>query len=143
MPYEFLEEVAIADIAFTAWGETLEATFVAAAAAVVHAMIEDPETLRSQETRTLHLEDEALDMLLFNLLQELIFYKDAEQLLLRVAHVRISETDGHYALQAEARGERLDPTRHHLGVDVKAVTLHHFSLEQTDQGWKAFVILDV
>ena len=34
MPYEFLEDVATADIAFRAWGETLEETFVAAATAV-------------------------------------------------------------------------------------------------------------
>jgi SHS2 domain-containing protein len=143
MPYEFLEDVAIADIAFTAWGRTLEETFVAAADAVVHAMLEDLEALRLQEERTLHLEDDALDLLLFNTLQELIYYKDAEQLLLRLVRVHITETAGHYALHAEARGEQLDPTRHHLGVDVKAVTLHRFSLEPTDQGWKAFVILDV
>lgn len=143
MPYEFLEDVAIADVAFTAWGKTLEETFVAAADAVVHAMIEDLETLRSQEERTLRLEDDALDLLLFNMLQELIYYKDAEQLLLRVAQVHITETEGHYVLHTEARGERLDPARHHLGVDVKAVTLHRFSLEQIEQGWKAFVILDV
>jgi SHS2 domain-containing protein len=143
MPYEFLEDVAIADIAFTAWGQTLEETFVAAADAVVHAMLEDLATLRLQEERTLHLEDDALDLLLFNTLQELIYYKDAEQLFLRLVQVRIAETDGRYALHAEARGEQLDPTRHHLGVDVKAVTLHRFSLEPTDQGWQAFVILDV
>jgi SHS2 domain-containing protein len=143
MPYEFLEDVAIADIAFTAWGQTLEETFIAAADAVVHAMLEDLETLRLQEERTLRLEDDALDLLLFNTLQELIYYKDAEQLLLRIVQVHITKTDGHYALHAAARGEQLDPIRHHLGVDVKAVTLHRFSLEPTDQGWKAFVILDV
>jgi SHS2 domain-containing protein len=106
-------------------------------------MLEDLETLRFQEERTLHLEDDALDLLLFNTLQELIYYKDAEQLFLRITQVHITETDGHYTLYAEAHGEPLDPTRHRLGVDVKAVTLHRFSLEPTDQGWKAFVILDV
>lgn len=46
-------------------------------------------------------------------------------------------------LQASAWGEMLNPTRHRLEVAVKAVTLHRFQLEQTDQGWNALVVLDV
>jgi SHS2 domain-containing protein len=48
-----------------------------------------------------------------------------------------------YVLEAIARGEKLDPERHHPRVDVKAVTLHHFRLEKTERGWKAWVILDI
>ena len=143
MPYEFLEDIAFADSAFKAWGPTVEETFVAAADALMNTMTDDLDTIAPQEARTLHIEHEALDLLLFNLLQELIYYKDADQLLLRVAHVHIAKTDEQYTLQAQARGERLDPQRHALGADVKAVTLHRFALEQTEQGWQAFVILDI
>ena len=38
-----------------------------------------------------------------------------------------------YTLQATAVGERIDPDRHHMRVDVKAVTLHHFALTQTER----------
>ncbi len=96
-----------------------------------------------RESRVIELEAEALDLLLFQFLQELIFYKDAEQLLLRVPQVLIEERAGGYKLRAEAKGERLDPTKHQLRVDVKAVTLHRFSLERTTEGWQAFVILDI
>jgi SHS2 domain-containing protein len=57
-----------------------------------------------------------------------VYYKDAEQLLLVVAQVEITRHEGCYRLTATARGERLDPNRHHLRVDVKAITLHHFCL---------------
>jgi SHS2 domain-containing protein len=30
-----------------------------------------------------------------------------------------------------------------MRVDVKAVTLHRFSLTQSDRGWEAVVILDI
>jgi SHS2 domain-containing protein len=30
-----------------------------------------------------------------------------------------------------------------MRVDVKAVTLHRFSLEQANNGWKASIILDI
>ena len=82
-------------------------------------------------------------MLLFDLLQELIFYKDSEQLLLRVDEVRIETQPGEYRVTATGRGETLDPGRHEQRVDVKAVTLHQFSLEKTDDGWMAQVILDI
>ena len=82
-------------------------------------------------------------MLLFDLLQELIYYKDAEQLLLRVKEIGITERDGTYLLRAPRRGEKLDPERHEQRVDVKAVTLHRFRLQKTGDGWNALVILDI
>jgi SHS2 domain-containing protein len=143
MPYEFLEDVATADIAFRAWGRDLEETFVAAGDAVMNVMIEDLDTIQAHEERRLTLDNDALDMLLFDFLQELVYYKDAEQLMLRVLHVHIAQTDGRYQLEAVARGEQLDPHRHRTRVDVKAVTLHLFSLQQSAQGWEASVILDI
>jgi SHS2 domain-containing protein len=143
MPYEFVDELTVADIAFRAWGRDVEETFVAAADAVLNAMVEDLETIQPQETRVLNVEHEALDLLLFNFLQELVYYKDAEQLLLRVQQLRIADDGQPYTLQATAAGERIDPERHHMQVDVKAVTLHRFALTQTEAGWEAAVVLDI
>lgn len=143
MPYEFLEDVATADIAFRAWGETLEETFVAAATAVLQVMIDNLAAIRSCQERQITVEHEALDLLLFNFLQEFIYYKDAELLMLLVTQVDITRRDSQYYLSATARGEVLDPDRHEPRVDVKAVTLHRFSLLQSAQGWEASVILDI
>jgi SHS2 domain-containing protein len=143
MPYEFVDELTVADIAFRAWGRDAEETFVAAADAVMNAMVEDLETIQPQETRVLNVEHEALDLLLFNFLQELVYYKDAEQLLLRVQQLRIADDGQPYTLQATAAGERIDPNRHHMRVDVKAVTLHRFALTRTGAGWEAAVVLDI
>jgi SHS2 domain-containing protein len=143
MPYEFLEDMATADIAFRAWGADLAETFVAAADAVMNVMVEDLDAIQGREERQLTAENEALDLLLFDFLQELVYYKDAEQLMLRVGQVRIAERHGHYGLTAVARGERLDANRHRPRVDVKAVTLHRFSLQQRAGGWDATVILDI
>jgi SHS2 domain-containing protein len=143
MPYEFVDELTMADLAFRAWGDDLEETFVAAADAVMNAMVENLEAIQPRDTRFLNVEDEALEMLLFNFLQELVYYKDAEQLLLRIQELRIVDDHQPYSLQATVVGEPIDPNRHHMRVDVKAVTLHHFSLTQTEHGWEATVILDI
>ena len=143
MPYEFLEDIATADIAFHAWGSDLEELFKAAGDATMNTMIDNLEAIASQETRTFSLENDALDMLLFNFLQEFIYYKDSEQLLLRAQQVQIEEKNGDYYLSAVTQGEKLDASRHEQRVDVKAVTLHRFQLEKTDDGWEAMVILDI
>lgn len=143
VPYEYLEDLATADIAFNAWGDDLEETFRAAAEATMNVMVEDLDTIHRAERQTIELENEELDMLLFDFLQEIIYFKDAEQLLLRVDDIHISDEDGSYRLRATTSGERLDPDRHETRVDVKAVTFHRFALEKKDTGWEATVILDI
>ena len=143
MPYQFLEDIAIADIAFSAWGKDLEETFIAAADATMNVMVEDLDSIQPLEKREVRLQNEALDMLLFDLLQELVYYKDSEKLMLRIHQIKIKRDDGLHVLEAIALGENLDPNRHQTRADVKAVTLHRFDLVETDQGWKATVILDI
>lgn len=143
MAYHFLEDFATADIAFEATGKDLEEVFVAAADATMNVMIEELDSIEAKTRRPVELKNEDLEMLLFDLLQELIYYKDAEQLLLRIKKIRIRKEGGTYSLQAVAAGEKLNPERHEQRADVKAVTLHQFSLRKTEDGWKALVILDI
>lgn len=143
MSYRYLEEIATADIAFEATGVDLADVFVAAADATMNVMVEDLDSIIPRERRVFTLNGHDLDMLLFDLLQELLYHKDAEQLLLRIEDISVVEQDGGYALRATAAGERLDVERHEQRADVKAVTLHRFSLDKTAEGWKARVILDV
>jgi len=143
MPYEFLEDIAIADIAFRAWGKSLEETFIAASDATMNVMVENLDSIQPLERREFQLRNEALDMLLFDLLQELIYYKDSEKLMLRIHQIQIKKEDGQHVLKAIALGEKLDPNRHATRADVKAVTLHRFQLVKTDQGWKTQIILDI
>ena len=133
----------MADLAFRAWGPTLEETFLAAAEATMHAMVEDLATIAPQQQRTFEVHDAQLDLLLLQFLQELLFYKDAQRLLLRVYEVHITAQEQGFALQARAAGEPLDPARHALGADVKGVTLHRLQVVQTSNGWEATVVLDV
>lgn len=128
MSYEFLEDIAIADIAFRAWGENLEALFIAAGDATLNAMIDNLEAIALKETRTFSLENDELDMLLFNFLQEFVYYKDSELLLLRAQQVHIEQKNGEYHLTAVTQGETLESDRHEQRVDVKTVTLHRYPI---------------
>jgi SHS2 domain-containing protein len=143
MPYRYLEDIGTADIAFEATGRDLPELFKDAADATMNVMIDNLGAIEPRETRHIELSNDQIDMLLFDFLQELIFFKDAERLLLRVRRVQIDEKNKKYFLKAETAGERLDEARHQQRADVKAVTLHDFSVEKEDEGWRARVLLDI
>lgn len=143
MPYTYLDNLTTADVAFQATGETPEEMFISAAQATMAVMVPDLDSIDNLQTRRIYLKDDAIDMLLFQFLQELIFFKDAESLLLKVESVKIEQGNNQYELSAELGGEAADPDKHELVVDVKAVTLHKFQVAQTPDGWQAVVILDI
>ena len=142
-PYRYLEEIATADVAFEAWGTTTEEAFLAAADATLNTMVEEIGTVAPLERRVFSLAADSLDLLLFELLQELVYHKDADRLLLRVRDLRIEETGSGVRLHADAYGETIDPGKHPLLADVKAVTLHRLVAEKTTDGWRVVVVLDV
>jgi SHS2 domain-containing protein len=144
MPFRFMEEIATADVAFEAWGDTQEELIIASADALLRTMAASPELVSRRRELMIRLEHDELDLLLFSFLQELIFYKDARRLLLHADSVRIEQRkDDTFTLEATVSGEQIDAGRHRLLVDVKAVTLHRFQVEFRDNLWKAIVELDV
>ena len=73
-------------------------------------------------------------------LRELLFRFDSRHLLFSRFDVRVEE-DG---LEARIRGEPLDPARHSLDHEVKAITYHGLRVEQEPGGgWLAEVIVDI
>jgi SHS2 domain-containing protein len=143
MPFHYLEDIGTADIAFEATGRDLPELFTAAADATMNVMVDNLDAIEPRETRHIELSSGEIDMLLFDFLQELIFLQDAHRLLLRARSIRIDKKRETIFLKAEARGEPVDAARHQQRADVKAVTLHGFSVERQDSGWKARVLLDI
>jgi len=143
VPYRYLDELSFADIGFQARGGSLEDCFASAWEATLEVMVRSCARLEEKVGREIALEAPALDLLLFELLQKLIYFKDAERLFLNLKSLRIDGRKGGYKLEGWAVGTRIDPARQELGLDVKAVTLHRFALKPTAKGWQATVILDV
>lgn len=143
MPYRFLEDIATADVAFEAWGETREELFTACAQALLGTMVDEPGRVERRQEHAVRLHADELDLLLYAFLAELVFYKDARRLLLHANDVRIEGDTGDFQLEALMEGEEIAPMRHRLLVDVKAVTMHLFRVERVDNLWRATVVLDI
>lgn len=143
MSFEYRGDIAHADIAFNASAETLEELFKEAAQATMKVMVKDLSAVRQSETIEIKLDESNEEMLLFDFLNELIFYKDARRLILLPAQLTITKAGGRCTLQATLKGEEVDAARHQLGTDVKAVTMLRFEVSQVPGGWRASVVLDV
>lgn len=143
MPFKFKEDVAIADVAFEATGKTLNELFESCADAVVSTMVKNRKQVSAKQKKIFTAFSKNIENLLHDFMNELIFLKDADKLLFGKCKVKIEEKGGNYDLKAVCSGEKINPKKHTLLVDVKAVTWHMYKVEKTEKGWKAFVILDV
>jgi SHS2 domain-containing protein len=139
--YEYLEHTA--DVGIRLAAPDLDSLLADAGRALFGLIVENLEEVRPDQA--VHIEvpgklsPDALDYLLFDWLSELIHQFEATRLILCELDVRASGE----GISAEGRGEELDPDRHRLGHEVKAVTYHQLYLRQTANGWEGQAIVDL
>jgi len=136
--YKFIDHTA--DVMFEAYGENLNKVFENAALATFEVQCNLKKVERKVKKK-IKLKNEDMEKLLFDFLEELIYLKDAKYLLFNKFKVKIDKEKG--TLTAEIKGEKIDPKKHELKTDVKAVTLHKFELKKIKEGYKVRVILDI
>jgi len=140
MPFRFLPDVALADVAFEASGTSLEGLFEACALGLSDVMV-DPRTLKAKEKRTLRISSEDTDRLLYDFLTELIIIKDVDSTLFKSYQVKLGKDSK--SLVCVAAGEKIDRERHGLRNDAKAVTMHMFGIRHSGRAWNATIVLDI
>ena len=136
--FKYLEDVAIADICFEAYGKTLNEVFENSAYAFFD-MTANPKTIQTKITKEITLKNNDQQNLLYDFLSELIFLKDSEQLIFKNVKVTIKNNQ----LKAILEGDKINPEKHELRNDIKAVTMHLFKLEKTKTGYLARVVVDI
>ncbi len=138
--YRFLPNVALADVAFAARGDSREELFESCARALTDVMV-DRRSLRPAIQREVKIETGDIDGLLYDFLTELIVLKDVDSLLFKTFELHLSQNGR--SLVCKMRGETIDRERHRLRNDVKAVTMYMFGVKHQDDWWKATVVLDI
>ena len=133
--FEFIEHTA--DVGLIAYGKTL-AEALANAAYGMFSIITEPDTVREVESRSVEVSEVDTEALLFEWLNSLIYYFDVEMLLFGSFDI-VEFKEGH--LQAICRGEKYDPSRHHLKTGVKSATYHLLEVDREKN--QVQVIFDV
>jgi SHS2 domain-containing protein len=132
-----LLDIATADMAFAAYGRTLDELFSNAAKAVTSIMFEGD--IGQKIVRKMKLEEDEDIVLLQKWLSEIVYLHDSERLLFSRFDVR---TDGR-RLSATIYGEKYDPKKHKFIIDIKAVTYHRMSIDKIKEGYRCTVVVDV
>jgi SHS2 domain-containing protein len=128
-----------ADLGLRVRAADLNGLFAEAGRALFAAIVEDPGAIAARERLEIALEADDLEYLLFDWLKELLYRFDAEHRLFGRFDVRVEGTK----LTATVWGEPLDPARHALLHEVKAITYHGLRVEEAADGWLAEVIVDI
>lgn len=150
MPYNLVEEVAIADACYDLTGETIEELFHSGFEAVTDTMV-DLSTVKTKKEKTVKLERDTVEDLLFDFLEEIVYLKDAERMVYRECDVSIDlpvpndiakKQNEKVSLLARLKGQELNDSIT-TKTDVKAITYYQFRVEKDNDLWKARVTLDL
>jgi len=140
--FQFLEEIALSDIAFEAEGESVEEVFRGATQAILETMA-NPTTVSGGWERAIERSDVDPSALLFDWLSEVVYWKDAAGVVFREAPLTLMREGDVWLLRARLIGAPVDQQAQELHADVKGVTKHLYELKQTGGCWKVTVVLDV
>ena len=140
--FRFLDDVALADLAFDAEGDTVQEVFEAASQAVMEAMA-DPKTVGATWERRIEHAGADLAELLFDWLSDVVYWKDAAGVVFSRAVISVVQQDTEWKLTATLTGAPVDQATQDLRNDVKGVTKHLYRLHQEQGRWEVRVVLDV
>jgi len=140
MPFRFVEDIAIADVAFEATGKDLTELFQSSAQAVIESMA-NPKTVKPEIVKEIKKKEKDVEKLLFEFLEEIVYLKDKDNMVFHDIKVNVDEKK----LEATAtlRGDTIQPDKQELHQDVKAVTMHYYLVEKKENIWKTVVVLDI
>ena len=134
--YEYFDVTA--DIGFKSYGETLNEAFENAGLAIFN-IISDTSDIEPLMEISFKIRSEDEISLLYDYLEELLFYHEIEFMLFSEFHVEIYDD---LTLKATIRGEEINWDKHERKTEIKAITFHKMDVKKTDR-WQLQAIVDL
>ena len=135
--YETIEHTA--DTGLRIYGKDWQ-ELLANAARGLFDLMTDTGKIGTRLQTVISLEGEDQNDLFLKWLRELLFLFSTKRFVLKEFDFKELTAK---KIRAVARGGVFDAKRHDQRMEVKAVTYHHFKLEEQKSGWMAEVIFDV
>ena len=128
-----------ADVGVRGLGETVEQAFEQAALAL-SAVVADISRIVPKETAEVRCEAPDRELLLVSWLNAIVYEMAVRKMVFGEFHVAISGN----SLNGRLCGEKVDPERHDVVVEVKGATVTALKVERAqDGGWLAQCVVDV
>ena len=135
--YQLFEHTA--DLGLRVRAATLDELFAEAGCGLFSMIVVNLDQVEHVKERRFELAGDAIDYLLFDWLNELLYAFESQHLLFSKFEVHVSEQ----GLTATAFGEEMDEPRHQMDHEVKAITYHGLTVEKGEHGWSGEVIVDI
>ena len=117
-----------ADIGFKAYGKNLNNAFENAGLAIFN-IISDTNDINPTNEISFEIASEDEVSLLYDYLEELLFYHEVEFMLFSEFHVEIDEN---LNLKAIIKGEPINWDKHERKTEIKAITFHKMHVEKSE-----------
>ncbi len=137
IPYRLLEHTS--DIKVEIYGADLDELFTNAATCLSDLTL-NLNKVRETQSVPVSLSSADLPELFLDWLRELLFLFSTRSLAIRRVEIHSIEPT---SIKATIFAEVFDQERHGLKVEVKTPTYHQYRIDQTAEGYRATVILDV
>jgi len=137
--YNYLEHTS--DILFEAYGQTQEELIANSAEALCNAMYA-LEKVEPRESMELKVTAKDFEEMLHKFLEELLLTMEVKLMFFKKFLVKkFNLEEG--LLEVELKGEPINPEKHEIKSEIKAVTWHDFQARKEEGKWKARVLLDI
>ena len=136
--FKFID-ITTADVAFEAYGRSLEELFANAALAMFEVMI-NTKQVEPKIERKVEAQGNDLQSLMFSWLNSLLVFVDSENLAFSEFKVKVDEKN--FKLEGICKGEEMNREKHETRTHVKACTYHQMEIKK-NKIWKARIILDI
>ncbi len=143
MAYEIIDNITSADIAVRVKAPTLSLLFTYGAEALVSEMVEDISSIKKSVIKNGLIEGDDLPILYFEFLNGILFFKDAESLLLLPSKIDVTHDNRLYRCSYQLHGDLIDADLHKITADIKAVTLHQLNIYKNKNLFIAESVFDV
>ena len=128
-----------ADVAIAAYGADAKQAFANAALGMFSIMT-DIGKVKAKASREVEVTADDRKDLLISWLNELLFVFEVERMLFkRFDIVTLDET----TLKARCYGEKIDPKRHKIKMEIKAATYHMLQIEEQQNLTRVQVLFDI
>ncbi|MFX1417412.1 MAG: archease [Promethearchaeota archaeon] len=140
--YKFLNHTA--DVSVEIRGNSLEEAFEQTAYSLMETITPSLKIITPKIDRTIKIEAEDKEALLFDFLSEFLYLFDVEELIFNKISIHpIKKDKGKYFLKAHASGEKFDKQKHEPGTEVKAITYSFMKIEEKKNNVKINIVFDI
>jgi len=137
MGYEILDHTA--DVLIRVSGSTF-GEFLKSSALAMMDLLTDRESVEPDVEEVFEITGETREELLVRMLSEILYLHHVHKLVFKDIELDIQGGD---TITGTIKGEKFDPAKHELDLDIKAVTYHNLKIARVDDKFIADIVFDI